>query len=56
MSDDRYTEQQARLDVFEFLAKNPNALNLGKSELIAEIESSMKSIRNWKLTRIMQGE
>jgi len=39
MSDDSYTEEQARLDVYEFLAKNPNALNLGKSQLIAEIES-----------------
>ena len=38
MSDDSYTEEQARLDVYEFLAKNPNALNLGKSELLAEIE------------------
>ena len=39
MSDDSYTEQQARLDVYEFIAKTPNALNLGKSELVAEIES-----------------
>jgi len=39
MSDDSYTEEQARLDVYEFIAKNPNTLNLGKSELIAEIES-----------------
>jgi len=39
MSDDSYTEEQARLDVYEFLAKDPNALSLGKSELIAEIES-----------------
>ena len=38
MSDDSYIEEQARLDVYEFLAKNPNALNLGKSELLAEIE------------------
>ena len=39
MSGDSYTEEQARLDVYEFLAKNPNALSLGKSELIAGIES-----------------
>jgi len=37
MSDDSYTEEQARLDVYEFIANNPNALNLGKSELIAKI-------------------
>ena len=39
MSDDSYTEEQARLDVYEFLPKNPNVLNLGKSELIAQTES-----------------
>ena len=39
MSDGSYTEEQARLDVYEFIAKTPNALNLGKSELVAEIES-----------------
>jgi len=39
MSDDSYTEEQARLDVYEFIAKNPNALSLDKSEVVAEKES-----------------
>ena len=39
MSHGSYTEEQARLDVYEFIAKNPNALSLGKSELVAEKES-----------------
>jgi len=37
MSDGSYTEEQARLDVYEFIAKTPNALNHSKSELVAEI-------------------
>jgi len=38
MSDDSYTEEQARLDVNDFVAKNPNASKLDICKLRTAIQ------------------